>query len=159
MQGTPFFSPDGKRVAYVAFRGQQQCVVVDGRPSQEYEATLRGTPIFSPDSRRVAYAAAKGNRWNMYVDGQPGRQYEAIETLAFSRDGDHLAYVAGIGPKRLVFLDSTSSQPYDALLGSGPVFGTDGALGFFAVREGWLYRVKHPVGPGGKQAGRGATRK
>ena len=71
--GTLSFSPDSKRFAYVAFIGEKQYVVVDGRSSPDYAAILRGTPIFSPDGKRVAYAAARQNRWSVYVDGQAGR--------------------------------------------------------------------------------------
>jgi hypothetical protein len=53
--GGTIFSPDSKRVAYVAGVGDKEFMVVDGKEEKIYDAIV-GT-IFSPDSKRVAYVA------------------------------------------------------------------------------------------------------
>ena len=60
------FSPDGKRLAYMAGgiadqRHDRQWVVVDGESGPKYVQVLN--PLFSSDSKRVAYAAKSGKHW------------------------------------------------------------------------------------------------
>ena len=55
-------SPDGKRVAYGAQKGEKWRVVVDGQEGSEYDRIVEGGLIFSPDSKRVAYLAKKVRR-------------------------------------------------------------------------------------------------
>jgi roadblock/LC7 domain-containing protein len=78
MAGTPVFSPDSKRVAYAAERGDKWVVVVDGAEGKEFDGIMAGTPVFSPDSKRVAYAPERGNKRMAVVDGVEGKEYEAF---------------------------------------------------------------------------------
>ena len=55
------FSPDSRRVAYVAQRGNNWFMVVDGKPGPAYNALWDAD--FSPDSRHVAYEGRQGDRW------------------------------------------------------------------------------------------------
>jgi hypothetical protein len=49
------FSPDSRRIAFVAHRGDRRCIVLDGTERKEYEAIE--PLVFSPDSTRLAFAA------------------------------------------------------------------------------------------------------
>jgi hypothetical protein len=144
MPGTLVFSPDGGHYGYAAFRAEKHCVVVDRRASPEYDQTLPGAPLFAPTGGKFAYAAAKDQVWRVYLNGIPGRQYEEVSSLTFSRDGNHLMFIATTGPRRQVVVDDIPSSRYGTILGAGPIFGADCILRFFAVRDGYLYRVQHP---------------
>lgn len=63
---TPLFSPDGKRAAYIAKRGDNWHVFLDGREGEGFEAA--GKPVFSPDSKRLAYVAKKGKKQLVVAD-------------------------------------------------------------------------------------------
>jgi Tol biopolymer transport system component len=68
--GEPVFSPDGTRMAYVAWAGQQAHVVVDGTPSRAYDRVLGKTISFSSDSRRMGYLAVRGEQGVAVIDGK-----------------------------------------------------------------------------------------
>src|SRR6516164_8307620 len=84
----PAFSPDSKRVAYRAVRGDRMLVVVDGQEGPQYDAIGEGDPIFSPDSKRVAYIAKRESKVFVVVDGTEGKEYAGIVkgTPVFSPD-------------------------------------------------------------------------
>ena len=88
---TLVFSADGKRVAYRAWKGATQMVVVDGEGNAAYGAIAEGPPIFSADSKHVAYRAWKGPKQVMMVDGQEyeGGEYDRVgkEGPIFHPDG------------------------------------------------------------------------
>jgi WD40 repeat protein len=94
--GAPVFSPDGKRLAYIAQEGSQRFVVLDGKPGAKYEAVYKGTLTFSPDSKRLAYFAGTGGMRTVVLDGAEGTPHRdaMVSTLRFSPDGAKLAYAA-----------------------------------------------------------------
>ncbi len=84
------FSPDGRRVVYVA-PGHKWKVFVDGLEPRAYHRVLE--PLFGPDGRHVAYAAALGTRWRVVVDGVEGKVYDAVSGLRFDSP-TRVSYVA-----------------------------------------------------------------
>ena len=69
-EGTPYaaigglvISTNGKRVAYVAHKGDKQLIVVDGQEGQEYDAVGNAPPTVSANGNHVAYIAQVGQRW------------------------------------------------------------------------------------------------
>ncbi len=61
--GTLIFSPDSKRMAYVAGAGNKYFVVVDGKEGKQYDSivTIRGGRIVFDSSDRLHYLVVKGN--------------------------------------------------------------------------------------------------
>jgi hypothetical protein len=117
---TPYFSPNGKRLAYIAGRGSESWVMADGHAGPKFIGTTRPAPLpragsedipgvttpqFSSDSRHMVYAARQGARWGVLVDQTP---------------------VGGL---------------YEKIVGDGPSFGTSGDVEFLGIRNGSLYRV------------------
>jgi Tol biopolymer transport system component len=116
--GGVVFSPDGKRIAQFARRGEHWFVVVDGKETNECDGVQWGSLTFSPDSKRLAYWAKQGNSWIAIIDGKEGKEFTSPtgETVAFRPDGKHTAiifspdskhaaYVAGSGLKLSVVID------------------------------------------------------
>jgi dipeptidyl aminopeptidase/acylaminoacyl peptidase len=121
--GRLVFSPDSKRLGYVAQNGNRYFVVVDGKAGPEYPTVSH--PRFSPDSRRVAYVAAPGpRRWfgrddgipgRIVLDGQEGPLYDEISPAQFSADSEHTAYVVRKGERFLVVLNGKEGEPFDRI--------------------------------------------
>jgi hypothetical protein len=118
------FSPDGKRMVYLAKRGPQQFLVVDG-VATAYDEIIDFK--FSPDSKRLFVEARRGNTMLMSLEGEPTKEYglspskpgEASERwgfqMAFSPDSQRTAWVSRRGGKDFVVLDGTEGKPYDEI--------------------------------------------
>jgi hypothetical protein len=125
------FSPDSRRLAYVAFsKTNRATVMVDGQAVGEYDAVGEQSLGFSPDSKRLVFAAVHPDRkWYVHAVGsetaKPFGPYEAIgeESGAprFSRDGLRLVWTAQVGSSWQVF---ENGQPLKSASG-GPLSGRD----------------------------------
>jgi Tol biopolymer transport system component len=86
------FSPDGKRLAYVAGNkpilgsGQEYvesdekwCVVADHKPSRWYDKV--DMPQFSTDGKHVAFAAQRAGLWFLVVDGIEIEDYDLVHPV------------------------------------------------------------------------------
>jgi Tol biopolymer transport system component len=172
-EGTLIFSPDSKRVVYVAEKGDKlaaekgdklkadkgdklvaekgdKLVAEKGDKLVVVADGLAGAeydgigPLsFSPDGKRVAYVAMKGEKSLVVVDGQPGAEYDGIGTLSFSPDGKRIAYGAKKDEKWLVVVDGHAGAQYDGIGNGSPIFSPKGVLEYLAIKEGSLYRVKY----------------
>jgi WD40 repeat protein len=125
--GLVTFSPDGQRIAFVAWHGGKRTVVLDGKNGPEFDAITK--PSFSPDGRRIVYEAARlypdgsqKDTWFVVVDGQPKPEYDGLirGSVAFSADGNHVVYGACQGDQRLVLIDDQISPGYRAVCNIRP---------------------------------------
>lgn len=124
----PDFSPDGRRVAYVAQAGDRAFVVVDGVRGKAYDDIELVPPpwtLFGPAGRRVVYRARAGGASFVVVDGEEGVRHDGVGELAFAPDGERMAYVARSGGQAFVVAGGTPETPYE-------VAGTTTAAGEFA---------------------------
>ncbi len=129
------FSPNSKRLSFVAKRNGQDLIVIEGNESPIASPIEYGRILFSPDSRRVAYVVAKEVKQQLIVDGQPRGAYESIHGIAFSPDSKRIALIVGENDKRMVIADGVESNAYQAI--GDLVFSPDGKqLAFAAKREG-----------------------
>jgi Tol biopolymer transport system component len=132
------FSPDGKRLAYVAAEGSLRHLsfrlVVDGKAGAEYDEIFN--LIFSPDSKHIAFAAEIGKHLTVVEDGHPGTEYDEIYGPAFSPDSKHVVFGAQQGKKSFVVVNGQEGT-YDSLTAWGvtdrtnshdmsrPIYGVD----------------------------------
>jgi hypothetical protein len=99
------FSPDSRRLAYVAEKAPgREAVVVDGQESTEFGSVDAESLRFSPDSRHLALVAGPPDSLKVFIvlDGKPGPAYDVLcgtapsrTLLFFSSDNQRLAYAAG----------------------------------------------------------------
>jgi Tol biopolymer transport system component len=140
--GSPLlFSPDGRRIAYLARSGPQGMVYVDGKADGIKMETLVGGMLFSDDSKRLAYGGRCGNECFLVVDGLKGADYDALGNFGFSPDGKHIAFVAKHGDKLIIVVDGQERGKYESVP-AGPVFRSDGVLEFLAADNSSLYRIE-----------------
>jgi len=95
-RSSPVISPDGRRVAYSARRGNWWYVIIDGVVvGGPYEGLGPGGVLFSPNSLRYAYVVKQGESWHAVVDGVDDRAFPTIaeRSLSFSPDSAKVAYV------------------------------------------------------------------
>ena len=85
-KGTPFYSEDGSRYAFVATRGKKCMVVVDGVEHKSYDIVKGRWPIyglvFGTDGTKthVAYLAIRDNRTRVVVNGREVMTHENVVT-------------------------------------------------------------------------------
>jgi Tol biopolymer transport system component len=118
--GATVFSPDGRRLAYMAVRDRRSFLVLDGVEAQQYDVMSASAvlgPLFSPDGQRIACIGARPKRIFVVVDGKGGKEYDGVVpgTLHFSPDSTRVAYVALRLPKMLVVVDGQEGKEYDAI--------------------------------------------
>jgi Tol biopolymer transport system component len=143
LKGSLTFSPDGKRMAFMAAKGYHRWVaVVDGREGPEY--TWVGPPVFSPDGKHVAYEAQKTGRNVVVVyDGQEGAQYiQAFGPTFFGPGGSQFAYVAQRPSSERFLVINGRERPELGSPGGILTFSPDGKrVAFFDNLGGGGYAV------------------
>lgn len=85
----PQVSPDGERLARVAFLDGEYGLCVNGALGEGTYSRI-WYPRFAPDGRITALANADGE-WTMLVEGEAWDTYGAIWNTLFSGDGAHIA--------------------------------------------------------------------
>ena len=147
------FSPDGKRLAYLAgMKDKKYFVVLDGVEGIGGYTGI-GYPTFSPDSRHLAYKAWDNNAKKevIFLNGEKGGEYGRIvgtndgKGLVFSPDGKRLGFVAVNGHKSFVVVDGKEGKYYDMTV-SGLVFSQDSKqVVYNARRDGKGIIVKDEI--------------
>jgi len=133
------FSPDGKRLAFVVWKGKESRAVVDGVEGPSYD-DIRSL-VFSSDSKKVAFFATRGHQRMVVVNGMEGPSFDlpspgvAEEPIIFSPDSNHFAYRALVGKKYRAVLDGTQGKEYTSIdLGTG--FSPDGGHFAYSAQVG-----------------------
>jgi len=143
----PIFSPNGRKVAYVAKKENKNFVVVNGKEGRAYDEIV-GNPVFSNDSQKLAYIAKKdciesvmeyegkkypiktGCKKVVIVNEEEGKAYDDITSFIFSPDSQKLVYEA---VKERNFLMVVNGKEED---GHYPIFSPDSQKTAFIVSEG-----------------------
>ena len=133
-----FFSPDGRQVAFKAFKGGKVYVGVNKDKSPEYTAVdaLRWSP-----TGKLAYRCSNGGTWSVVLGNQPGPALAAVGTPVFSPDGTKIAYEGSRGQGGAqdksawaVFVGGQKAGDYASC--GPPVFSADGSVVAHSVRIG-----------------------
>jgi Tol biopolymer transport system component len=151
----PIFSPDGKRLAYVAgTKDQKMFVVLDGNEGIGGYTGIH--PVFSPDSSQLAYKAWDNDAMKevVFLNGEKIGECRGIvkrsgvdSGLVFSPDGKRLAYLAFTDDgKYFVVVNGKEGKYYDARIdgkyydaiieSQGVVFSQDSQHIVYTVKRG-----------------------
>jgi len=140
------FSPDSKRLAYMAGRREtvkrdgkdvvleRRFYVVDGEEMRAYDLLVPNAFVFSPDSRRTAYVGVKNNRLVVVIDGIEGREYDDVRLVQFSPDSRRLAYLARRDNRAYAVVDNAEGLGYQSV--GNLIFSSDGKrMAYVAARD------------------------
>jgi WD40 repeat protein len=133
-----FFSPDSRRVAYIARNAASIIVVRDGKEGKAYERVELGAgqqPHFTADSAHLVYTVTGGitvvddeekekgmilspdaahtmtsNGHCVTVDGKKGKEYRWVSKPAFSPDSRHYAYAASVDDDPVLVVDTVEKK-------------------------------------------------
>jgi len=145
----PMFSPDSRRIIYVAGDFGNETLVVDGKAGEWYRAIP--ARAISPDSQHVAYiAVTKENKQFVVSDGKPCDAYESIMTVPyFSADSNHMVYIARNAGKVFAVHDGVAGKSYDEFWNYTLKFSPDGTrLAYIAKQNGkWVAVIDGQEGP------------
>lgn len=142
---------DGKRIAYQVFHGDEQNVVVDGKPGNRYRHVNDLT--FSPDNNRFGYIATRGEQQFVVVDGVEGKPYDLVHDLVFSPDSRSVAYTAYTKKYKrwFVVVNEHEGMPADNIFSRGMRVGTHVArLEYGSLRFDAPDRLRYLAVRGGK---------
>ncbi len=136
------FSPNGRRVAYVARRGEKFLVVVDGKEGPEYDRLRVGAPNFSPDSRRLAYFAERGGKTIAVIDGVESKPFDGSSSVAptFSPDSRRVVYLANHGKGTHIIIDGVETAEPE-YVGQPDFSKTGKRMAYVVVRQDKWYVV------------------
>jgi len=132
-QGGPMFSPDSRRLAYVAVsvgRGRALLAPLQSALAETMERLGRPcVPSILP-----------APKFFVAVDGIEGRPYVRAQDLTFSPDGQRIAYKAMRSQKWLVVVDGSEGKPYDYVT-EGPFFSPDSKRVVYVAKRGQKHLV------------------
>lgn len=132
----PIYSPDERRVAYVAGRivnqyARDQSVVLDGK-EEPWHRRIGALYAFCGSSAHVSSGdySYRSDR----LDGKPAPDRQNIYGIAFSPDGTHVTYPAGTGKEVRVFQDGKPGPAYYDV--GAPAYTPDGKHLIYAATIG-----------------------
>lgn len=163
---SPSFSPEGNRIAYVAFEKDTEAVVVDGTTGTSYMSVSE--PLWSTDETHVAYVAVRtmgsttapsrvqtgSDREETEVVVIRGSEeygpFDMAKGLTFSPDGRHLLFVATRNEKQYVAVNGLADRHWDVVPhGAEPQFVNNTTFVYLAVKGDKVYLVKQGLNDGG----------
>ncbi len=154
------WSPDSRRFAYVALKGEQAHVVVDGAEIGAYDYVANWKVRFSPDGSHHGFVVARLGKkgpesWQAVVDGVASERFDMIRgpeggpLLRFSPTGGHWACFVRRGDDNLALVDGRFGPPFDETA-YAPAFSPDGEhLAYVGVRgDDWYLALDDTlIGP------------
>jgi hypothetical protein len=133
------FSPDEKRISYVAANSSIGChIFIDGK-ADSLNFNNIASSRFSPDSQHLVYFGWKENsKLVAVVDGVESmiEMDGLLEfTPVFSPNSKHLVYAGKQGRRWFMVIDGVKSEEYLNIAKGSPVFSTTGdSIGYIASK-------------------------
>jgi WD40-like Beta Propeller Repeat len=136
------FSPDGRRLIYLAREEKQRFVVEGEQVHPHADAVDYDRLTFSSDSAVLAYPALIDGAWRMVINADPGPAWDRIATAPMStKEGRHVFYVA-VKDGRYSVVDRHTPGPSMYLIDSPPVVSDDGKTSaYWAMGDDLRWRV------------------
>ncbi len=115
--GSFIFSPNGRHLAYVATKGQDQFPILDNAAISPYLYVTE--LVFRPNAEDDLYYIAQTEKnkwaiWNRHIQ-KHSEEYPAIRLLTFSADGKYMAYTYLKNRKFQVFDGKNTGPGYDGI--------------------------------------------
>jgi len=132
------WSPDSRRLAFVAYKADRWRVVVDGVEGAGYDSI--GDLRFSGDGAHLAYVAAQSSRQRVIFDAVEGQQHDRILAWRFADDAGGVEYVARDGNRVVMVAKETTRRSWTLSDGWGMIVVSDNLL-----------HMAHVVMRGGRQ--------
>ena len=150
----PVFSPDSRRIAYVARRGSDDFVVMLDGAAVAVPAMKRvaGGPVFSPDSKHLAFVGVGKDGAQLYVDGAatgspvPAKTGSIAKSIRFDPTSRHVAFALAANsdevPDQRFVLDGIAGSSFSSIPVREILFSPDGEHTAFvaAYRTAWVVR-------------------
>ena len=130
------FGPDGESLAYVAGRGGQRVLVLNGKEEAIPKGDISAPPVVRPDGKGIGVIMASEGKFFLYQafsnkDTKEG-QYDEADGLAYGKDGLH-AYAARKGNNWVVVANGKEGPALDRVV--SPVFSPDGKFLLYRARK------------------------
>lgn len=128
---------DGVSTAYVAIRGKDRFIVLNGREERLTEGDLVSLPVIRPDGKGVGIFI--GNKktvsphYVFFHDRVKGKKYEAASDLVYSKNGIQHAYAARRGTDVFIVVNGKEGPAFDMVV--NPVFSPDGKFLVYRARK------------------------
>lgn len=133
----PAFSPDGRRLTYVAERDRKRFVVIGGREGEPFD-DVSEFPRFSADGR-VLYVAKRSGRVFVGVDANTSGFDEVAQS--FITAGGRLVVVARRGTRWHAIVDGIDGKPYEEAIWTFAVSPDEGRIAYVANRDSMEFMV------------------
>jgi len=148
------FSPDSKRVGYIAMNMADpnnpdskptMFYVIDGVESNSFNKMVAGTLLFSPDSKEIAYVIdtsslpGETQKLKVMINHRGGEVYEDIQGMQYSPDSKELAFLAKRGVRTFVVKNNVEGASYEAV--AGLQYSKDNKMLYIGKRDNKWYAV------------------
>ncbi|MDY0362518.1 MAG: hypothetical protein RBR08_13775 [Desulforegulaceae bacterium] len=138
IKNDPVFSPDGKRVAYIAFEDKKNGFVICD--DKKYGPFRNVNELkFSPDSSKLGFIAFKDNGWQVFVNEKGSKEYKNAMILKFSSKGDFACVVQNDDDKLILLENFKEHEPYKTI--GEPWFNPEGTILSYPANTGKYWQM------------------